>query len=90
MWKRLLVIAFAIGLLTWALKGVELQKTLDILKNANWWLCFLALVILIFMTYLRGVRWSYLLKMQGYEYSAWNCFLVYMVSMFWGNVTPGR
>jgi len=90
MWKRLLVIVVAIGLLALSLKGVKLHETLEILKGANWLLCFLALVILVFMTYLRGVRWSYLLKMQGYQYSAWNCFLVYMVSMFWGNVTPGR
>lgn len=90
MWKRIAVIAFAIGLLALALKGVKLHETLYILKDANWLLCFLALIILVVMTYLRGVRWSYLLKMQGYEYSAWNCFLVYMVSMFWGNVTPGR
>lgn len=90
MWKRLLVIVVAIGLFAWALKGVKLHETLDILKGANWMLCFLALVVLVVMTYLRGVRWSYLLKMQGYEYSAWNCFLVYMVSMFWGNITPGR
>lgn len=90
MWKRLLVIVVPIVLLAWSLKGVKLHETLDILKGANWWLCFLALAILVAMTYLRGVRWSYLLKMQGYHYSAWNCFLVYMVSMFWGNVTPGR
>ena len=90
MWKRLVVIVVAIGLLALALKGVKLHETMDILKGADWRLCFLALMILVFMTYLRGVRWSRLLKMQGYEYSAWNCFLVYMVSMFWGNVTPGR
>lgn len=90
MWKRLAVIFLAVGLMAWALKGVKLHETLDILKGANWMLCFLVLVILVVMTYLRGVRWSYLLKMQGYDYSAWNCFLVYMVSMFWGNITPGR
>jgi glycosyltransferase 2 family protein len=90
MWKRLLVIVVAIGLLFLALKGIQLHETLDILKNASWAPCFLALFILVVMTYLRGVRWSYLLAMQGYHYSAWNCFLVYMVSMFWGNVTPGR
>lgn len=90
MWKRFLVIAAALGLLFLALKGIQLHETLDILRNADWMLCFFAVAILVGMTYLRGVRWSYLLKMQGYRYSAWDCFVVYMISMFWGNVTPGR
>jgi hypothetical protein len=42
------------------------------------------------MVYIKGIRWSYLLKMQGQNYSVWNCFLIYMGSLFWGNVTPGR
>jgi hypothetical protein len=42
------------------------------------------------MIYLKAIRWSLLMRMQGYRYSYWNCFLVYMSSMYWGNITPGR
>lgn len=90
MWKRLLVIAIGIGLFVLALIKIDIPKTLEILKQTNWWFCTLSLLVLILAIYLRALRWRYLLKMQGYVYSAWNSFLVYMSSMYWGNITPGR
>ena len=61
-----------------------------LLKQANLTLCFVCLLTFIAMVYLKGIRWSYLLKMQGQNYPVWYCFLIYMGSLFWGNVTPGR
>lgn len=90
MWKRLLVIAIGLGLFVLVLANVQLQKTWDILKQTDWWYCALSLAVLIGAIFLRAIRWSYLLRMQGYAYSAWNSFLVYMTSMYWGNITPGR
>src|SRR5579872_3643640 len=90
MWKKLLVVVIGIGLFVFVLMNVDREKTFDIMKGADWKLCALSLVALVGMTYIRGGRWSFLLKMQGYTYSVWNGFLVYMVSMYWGNITPGR
>lgn len=90
MWKRLLVVAVGIALFVLILMHVDLAKTGAIMKGADWRLSALSLAALVGMTYIRGARWSFLLKMQGYAYSAWNGFLVYMVSMYWGNITPGR
>ncbi len=90
MWKRFLVIVVGILLFLLVLRSVDLAKTWDILKQADGKLCLLSLIALVSMIYLKGLRWSLLLKMQGQLYSVWNCFLVYMVSMYWGNITPGR
>jgi glycosyltransferase 2 family protein len=90
MWKRLLVVAVGIALFVLILMHVDREKTWAIMKGADWKLCILSLAALVGMTSIRGGRWSFLLKMQGYAYSTWNGFLVYMVSMYWGNITPGR
>ena len=90
MWKKVLVVAIGIALFGFVLKSIDIDATWVLLKQADWKLCFLSLAFFVLMTYLRGVRWSLLLKMQGYSYSVWNCFMVYMASMYWGNITPGR
>jgi hypothetical protein len=50
----------------------------------------LSFLLILLMVYLKGVRWSYLLKMQGVSYPIWDSYLIYMGSLFWGTVTPGR
>ncbi len=60
------------------------------MKNSNLWLVLGGLGAILVMIYIKGIRWSLLLWMQGYRYSVWNCFLIYMNSLFWGSVTPGR
>ena len=90
MWKRLVLIFVGIGLFALMLMKIDIPTTLSILKQTDWFLCLVSLVALIAAIYLRAIRWSFLLKMQGYAYSAWNSFLVYMTSMYWGNITPGR
>jgi uncharacterized protein (TIRG00374 family) len=79
-----------VALFLFILKKVDLPSTLALLKQANWLLCVAAIFAFVGMIYLKAIRWSYLLKMQGFHYSVWNCFLVYMTSMYWGNITPGR
>lgn len=71
-------------------KRNDLASAWLLLKHADLVLCLVGLLTFIGMVYLKGVRWSYLLRMQGHAYSVWNCFLIYMGSLFWGNVTPGR
>jgi glycosyltransferase 2 family protein len=90
MWKRILIIVIGIALFLLVLLSIDRQKTWEILEQADWKLCLLSLAVFVLMIYIKGIRWSYLLKMQGYHYSVWNCFLVYMASMYWGNITPGR
>ncbi len=88
--KKYLPIIIGLGLFVFILFKIDIPKTWGLLKNADLALCALGLLTFIIMVFLKGVRWSYLLRMQGQAYSVWNCFLIYMGSLFWGNVTPGR
>jgi uncharacterized protein (TIRG00374 family) len=88
--KKTLLILVGLALFAFILSKVNLRQVWAILQTADPWLCLAGFLSLLFMTFLKGVRWSALLKMQGHSYSVWKCFLIYMGSLFWGNVTPGR
>lgn len=90
MLKRLFLVAFAFGLFFLVLRQVDLHKSLLMLQQADLKLCLLAFLSFMAMVYLKGIRWSFLLKMQGHSYSVWNCFLIYMGTLTLGSVTPGR
>jgi uncharacterized protein (TIRG00374 family) len=69
---------------------VSLKEIGAYLRNGNLGLMGLSLLLILVMVLLKGVRWSYLLKMQGVSYPVWDSYLIYMGSLFWGTVTPGR
>jgi uncharacterized protein (TIRG00374 family) len=90
--KKYLPIVLGIGLFALVFKAAKISPTdtLSLLSHSNWALLLLALFSFVVMTYLKGIRWSYLLKMQGETYSVWDCFLIYMATLYMGNLTPGR
>ncbi|MGH7738998.1 MAG: lysylphosphatidylglycerol synthase transmembrane domain-containing protein [bacterium] len=88
--KKIILVVVGLALFAFVLHRVNLTQTWDLLQKADWRKCLAAFLALVVMIYLKGMRWSYLLKIQGHAYGIWNCFLIYMGSLFWGNVTPGR
>jgi len=88
--KRWLPALFGIGLFALVLRNVNLTETWENLKLTQWGWASLAFALFILMVYFKGIRWSFLLKMQGVAYPVWDCFLIYLGSLFWGTVTPGR
>ena len=90
MLKKILVAAAGLALFAFILSKVDRHATWELLQHTALPPCFLGLLCFLTMVYLKGMRWSYLLKMQGSRYSVWNCFLIYMSSLYWGSITPGR
>src|SRR5258708_1812293 len=90
MWKRLLPVLLGLGLFAVMFGHVNWPKTWSFLKTADPFLCVATLVCYLIMIYLKSVRWSYLIQMQGARYSIWNCFLIYMSTLAMGNLTLGR
>jgi len=90
MLKKILPIVVGLGLFALVLREVDTAKTWAILRTADLGLCAASFATMLVLVYLKGIRWSWLLRMQGHAYSTWNCFLVYMGSLYWGNITPGR
>jgi uncharacterized protein (TIRG00374 family) len=93
MWKRFLPVLLGLGLLAlmfWKVVPGGWAQTWNYLKIVDPLLSLAALLCYLVMIYFKGIRWSYLIRMQGKHYSIWNCFLIYMSTLAIGNVTPGR
>jgi uncharacterized protein (TIRG00374 family) len=90
MFKRYIPVLVAVVFFIPIVLKVDWSKTWGYLSVTNPLLCFAGLVCLLIMIYIKGIRWSYLIKMQGRHYSVWNCFLIYMSTLMMGNFTPGR
>jgi uncharacterized protein (TIRG00374 family) len=90
MFKRFLPVLLAVLFFIPVILKVDWVKTWGYLQNTNISLCLAGLAGLLIMIYIKAIRWSYLIKMQGHHYSVWNCFLIYMSTLALGNFTPGR
>jgi uncharacterized protein (TIRG00374 family) len=90
MFKRFFPVLLGVLCCVLIYSKVDWPKTWGYLKVTNIPLCCAALGCLLIMIYIKGIRWSYLIKMQGRHYSIWNCFLIYMSTLCWGNFTLGR
>lgn len=72
------------------LSKINVSKTIDLLLDIdiNY---FLVSVLLIFpMIGLRAWRWQLLMKCQNINYTLKDSFLIYMVGLYMGVITPGR
>lgn len=90
MFKRLFPVLLAVLCFIPLFFKVDWIKTWQYLRNTDPFYVAAGLGFLLLMIYIKGIRWSYLLKMQGATYSIWNCFLIYMATLMMGNFTPGR
>jgi hypothetical protein len=77
-------------LFAYFLAKTDLEATWGHIRQADLGLLALSFLLVVAMIYVKGVRWSYLLKMQGVSYPVWDSFLIYLGSLFWGTFTPGR
>ncbi len=88
--KRLLPLLIGLALFGVVLFKVPLGQTWEILRQAHWGWILLSFALILIMVWLKGLRWSFLLRMQGVRYSVWDSTLVYLSSLLLGTVTPGR
>lgn len=87
---RALFAVLGVGLLAFILWKANLAETWTLLRTAEPVPVALGFLAACVMTWLKGVRWSLLLGLQGYRYPVSRSTVVYFVSLFLGNLTPGR
>ena len=90
MFQRVITIFLTVVLCIFIGFKTNWVQTWGYLSTTNLPLCLAAVGFLLLMIYIKGIRWSFLIKMQGKHYSVWNCFLIYMSTLMMGNFTPGR
>ena len=49
-----------------------------------------AIILTIVLSFVRPIRWQYILKKSGIYYRFWTVFKIYNIGVFMGNITPGK
>ena len=69
---------------------IDLDQVIQSVASASWYHMAGAVLLLIFFHFLKGIRLYYLLKMGKMKISLLNCYLIYVIGLYWGLITPGR
>lgn len=81
-------IALATFLIGWALRGIDIDKTLDSLKNANFLWVFISAFLGILAYYIRAQRWRLLLEPMGNPTHPTHAFVAVCMTYFWNLLIP--
>lgn len=72
------------------LLNIDLGLLKNEILNSNPIFLFIAIVLNIPHLFIKSVRWNLLLKQQNIYYSSVQTFIIYMGSLYFGFITPGR
>ena len=81
---------FGIGLFVIIAYRIDFPQFFVVLKEIDLVLFFSALFLLIPYLFFKLLRWCSILKIQQIEYSPYSIVRIYLSSLFWGVITPGR
>jgi uncharacterized protein (TIRG00374 family) len=90
--KKITRTTLSIAILALALwyttRGVDFEKLVHSMRNANYWWIFAPIPLMIASHYMRGLRWITLMKPIQSGLSVWNSFSGVMVAYFLNNLVP--
>jgi uncharacterized protein (TIRG00374 family) len=89
-WQLLLGLALGVGLLLFALRGVDLHALWYALAHANYWLLAPIIGLTLLAFYVRAVRWGVLLRTVKAAIPAGNLFSATMIGFAANNLLPAR
>lgn len=81
-----LIIAF--GLLWYVFRDVDLRSLLDKVKTADFTFVYISIGLSLISHYLRGYRWTLLLKPLNYHVGSFRAFIAVMVGYFFNLLVP--
>lgn len=87
--QRVLEIAFSLGFLFLALRGIQLAELWAALRQADYWWLIPGVLITVALLFLKGWRWQ-LLFLPEYRLPYWSVFTAMCAGYLASNVLPGR
>lgn len=81
-------IILALLLIWWAMSGLDLEKTWESLRQANYLWVSISVVLGIVAYWLRSERWKLLIEPLGYEVKSNHAFYSVCMNYFWNLVIP--
>jgi len=87
---RYLIRAIGISILAVIISRLDFYQTLNVLKDINWAIVFVAITLNVPMLFIKTLRWHTLILAYDAKYGLKNAFLAYLSGTFIGLFTPGR
>lgn len=84
----LVSIFLAIVLITYSLSGIDFEKTMESLRQANYFWIGVSVVMGIMAYWFRSQRWRLLLEPMGYQVTAKRSFISVCMNYFWNLLIP--
>ncbi|MBO6517510.1 MAG: flippase-like domain-containing protein [Bacteroidia bacterium] len=86
--KYLIYPAIAFGLLYWVYTKIDVEETIDAIKNANYFWVIIASLVSLLSHLARALRWKMLIEPMGYESSNTTSFYSVILAYAVNYVTP--
>lgn len=86
--RYFLTLIIAVALLLYVFRDIDLKVLLNKLKEANFKYVYISIAMSLVSHYLRGYRWTLLLRPLGYQVNSFRAFLAVMVGYFANLLVP--
>ncbi len=77
-------------ILVFILTRIDLDAFIAQFKNINFYFLFTAIILNLFLIFIKTIRWKGFLTMQSLSISTKNAFSIYLSALYIGFITPGR
>lgn len=89
-WLSLLPPIVGLGIFALIVYGIGLEKILAVLRPIDPRRLLVFPLLIVFVLWIRGVRWVYLIRTIGLHYTLWRAILVGAIGYFGGAITPAK
>lgn len=89
-WITLILPLVGLALFVWIIRGIGLGNVLDVVRRVDPWKLLVFPVFAAFILWMHGLRWQYLMRMIGIDYSLWRSTVVWGIGFFGASVTPAK
>lgn len=87
---QLILKFIGISLFIFIIYTVNLERIINVLKNANILLFLLGIFISLPSQYVKAVRWNLFMRKLNINYSFFSSFYIYQIGVFYSILMPGR
>jgi uncharacterized protein (TIRG00374 family) len=77
-------------ILVFILTRIDLDAFISQFKNINLYFLFTAIILNLFLIFVKTIRWKAFLTTQSLSISIKNAFSIYLSALYIGFITPGR
>jgi uncharacterized protein (TIRG00374 family) len=89
-WITLILPLIGVAIFVWIVRGIGLSNVLDIIREIDPVNLLIFPVFTVAILWVHALRWQYLLRIIGIDYSLWRSAMVWAIGFFGASVTPAK